>query len=223
MTRLSDDFLSPFYFGLRDDYLERVKGQKKPLSEVFLGLTRNNPVLVTCDKNCIPNGAVKSIGYNLREQYIPEAIEAYDRFLAWRWQKIQELLGAGYEGEGWVYSPNPEFIVDGLKHSLKYLYFQKEEAEQKINFEQLGTLEGFGKKTWDNIQQNKKVAIIYYYPPGTHFQINCTVEVQKSGLIRDFINRAACAAHGENPAKWPWRTAYIFHVEEVVDKSVYPK
>ncbi len=114
-------------------------------------------------------------------------------------------------------------FVDGLKHSLKYLYFPREEAAQKINFEELGTLEGFGRKTGDNIQQNKKAAIVYYYPPGIHFQVNCTVEVQKSGLIRDFINRAACAAHGENPSKWPWRTAYIFHVEDVIDKSVYPK
>jgi hypothetical protein len=223
MARLTKDFLSHFYYDLREDYLERVKGEKKPLSEIFLGLTKNNPVMVTCDKNCIPNGAVKSVGYNLREKYLQEAIEAYDGFLAWRWQKIQEQLGVGYEGEGFVYSPNPEFIVDGLKQSLKYHYLSKEEAEKKIDFEQLGTLEGFGKKTWENIQQNKKVAIVYYYPPGIHFQVNCTVEVQKSGLMRNFINRAACAAHGENPAKWPSRTAYIFHVEEVIDKSVYPQ
>ena len=57
MTRLSDDFLTHFYYGIRDDYLERVKGEKKPLSEVFLGLTRNNPVVITCDKNLMPNGA----------------------------------------------------------------------------------------------------------------------------------------------------------------------
>ncbi len=68
MARLTEDFLSHFYYGLREDYVERVQGAKKPLSEVFLGLTRNNPVLVTCDKNCIPNGAVKSVGYNLKEK-----------------------------------------------------------------------------------------------------------------------------------------------------------
>jgi hypothetical protein len=222
MARLSDDFLSHFYFGLREDYLERVKGEKKPLAEVFLGLTRNNPVMITCDQNMVPNGAVKSVGYVLREQYLQEAIGAYDQFLTWRWEKTKERTDAGYEGQGWVYSPNPEFIVDGLKHSLKHLYLDRDEAMRKVNFEVLGTLEGFGKKTWDNVRQNKKVAIVYYYPPGTHFQVNCTVEVQKSGLVREFINRVACAAHGENPAKWPRRTAYIFHVEEILDKSVYP-
>lgn len=222
MARLTDDFLSHFYYGLRDDYLERVEGEKKPLAEVFLGLTRNNPVMVTCGSDQIPNGAVKSVGYILRNEYLQEATDAYDQFLTWRWEQTREQMGAGYEGEGWVYAPNPAFIVDGLRHSLKYVYFPKGEAEKKVDFEKLGTLEGFGKKTWENVQQNKKVAVVYYYPPGIHFQVNCTLEIQKSGLIREFINRAACAAHGENPKKWPWRTAYIFHVENVIDKSVYP-
>ena len=65
MPRLKEDFLSHFYYGVRDDYLERVQEGKKPLSEVFLGLTRNNPVVITCDKNLVPNGAVKSVGYHL--------------------------------------------------------------------------------------------------------------------------------------------------------------
>ena len=223
MARLTDDFLSHFYYGVRESYLARVQEGKKPLSEVFLGLTRNNPVVITCDRNFTPNGAVKSVGFHLNEEFLEESIKAYDEFINWRWGKIKEVMGSEYEGEGWVYSPYPDFIVDGLNHSLKYIYLSKEEAEKKINFEKLGTLEGFYKRTWENIKQNKKVAIVYYYPPGTHFQVNCTVEIQKSGLLRDFINRAACLAHGDNPAKWPKRTAYIFHVEEVIDKSVYPK
>ncbi len=88
MARLSDDFLSHFYFGLRTDYLERIKGEKKPLSEVFLGLTRNNPVVVTCDNQCTPNGAVKSVGFHLRDEFLGEASTAYDNFLDWRWKKF---------------------------------------------------------------------------------------------------------------------------------------
>jgi hypothetical protein len=222
MARLSDHFLSHFFYGLRADYLERIKGEKKPLSEVFLGLTRNNPVVVTCNNELKPNGAVKSVGFHLKDECLDEALTAYDEFLSWRWEKIKETMGPEYEGEGWLYSPHPDFIVDGLKHALQHIYLPPEEAENRIDFEKLGTLEGFNKTTWANIQHNKKVAIVYYYPPGIHFQVNCTVEIQKSGPLREFINRAACLAHGENPAKWPNRTAYIFHVEEVVDKSVYP-
>ncbi len=222
MARLSDDFLSHFYYGLRTDYLERIKGEKKPLSEVFLGLTRNNPVVVSCDNQFKPNGAVKSVGFHLKDEYLDEALTAYDEFLDWRWEKIKDTMGGEYEGEGWLYSPHPDFIVDGLKHALQYIYLPREDAENRIEFKKLGTLEGFNKTTWANIQQNKKVAIVYYYPPGIHFQVNCRVEIQKSGPLREFINRAACLAHGDNPAKWPKRTAYIFHVEEVVDKSVYP-
>lgn len=222
MARLTDDFLAHFYYGIRDDYLERVKGEKKPLSEVFLGLTRNNPAVITCDKNLTPNGSIKSVGFHPKDEFLEESINAYEEFLNWRWGKMKEKMEDEYEGEGWLYSPHPDFIVDGLTHALKYIYLSKEDAEEKVDFEKLGTLEGFNKRTWANIKQNKKVAIVYYYPPGTHFQVNCTVEVQKSGPLRDFINRAACLAHGDNPAKWPKRTAYIFHVEEVIDKSVYP-
>jgi hypothetical protein len=222
MARLTDDFLTHFYYGIRDDYQERVKGGEKPLPEIFLGLTRNNPVVITCDSDSIPNGAVKSVGFHLKDEFLEEAIKAYDVFLNWRWEKIKEAMGSEYKGEGWLYSPHPDFIADGLKHALKHIYLPQEEADKNVDFEQLGTLEGFYKKTWENIQHNRKVAIAYYYPPGIHFQVNCSVEIQKAGPLREFINRAACLAHGDNPAKWPKRTAYIFHVEEVIDKSVYP-
>jgi hypothetical protein len=222
MTQLTDDFLSYLYYGIREEYLERVKGEGKPLSEVFLGLTRNNPAVITCDKDGKPNGSIKSVGFILKDKFLEDAIRDYEAFLNWRWEKIKEKMGADYEGSGWLYSPYPDFIVPGLNQSLKHLYLPKEEAEKKIDFEKLGTLEGFFKKTWENVQGNKKVAIVYYYPPGTHFQVNCTIEIQKAGLLREFINRAACVAHGENPAKWAKRPAYIFHVEEVIDKSIYP-
>ena len=222
MARLTDDFLTHFYYGIRDDYQARVQGEKKPLPEIFLGLTRNNPVVITSDKDSIPNGAVKSVGFHMKDAFLEEAIKAYDVFLNWRWEKIKEAVGGEYEGEGWLYSPHPDFIADGLKHALKHIYLPEEEAAATVDFEHLGTLEGFYKKTWENIQHNRKVAIVYYYPPGIHFQVNCSVEIQKTGPLREFINRAACLAHGDNPAKWPKRTAYIFHVEEVVDKSVYP-
>ena len=60
MVRLTEDFLSYFCFGLQEDYAEMIQGKKKEHSEIFLGLTRNNPVMITCDKNPMPNGAVKS-------------------------------------------------------------------------------------------------------------------------------------------------------------------
>lgn len=219
---LTDDFLSHFYYGVREDYLETVEKGPRPLSEIFHGITRTNPVVVTCDKDLTPNGAVKSVGYILKDEFIEEGIKNHERFLNWRWEKIKAEQGADYEGDGWVYSPNPDFIKEGLKHYLQHLFLSREEAEHRMDFTKLGTLEGFGKRTWANIQQNKKVAIVYYYPPNIHFQVNCTVEIQKAGPIRELINRQAGLAHGENPAKWPKRTAYIFHVEQVIDKSVYP-
>ena len=170
MARLSGDFLAHFYYGLRADYQERINGEKKPLPEIFLGLTRNNPVVLTCDKQFNPNGAVKSVGFHVRDEFLDQSLAAYDEFLNWRWKKIKETMGGNYKGEGWLYSPHPDFIVEGLKHALQHIYLPGEEAEKRIEFEILGTLEGFNKKTWSNIQQNKKVAIGYYYPPGIHFQ-----------------------------------------------------
>ncbi len=223
MAKLTEDFLNHFYHALRSDYLERTKAEgSPPLAEVFLGLTRNNPALLTCDKAMQPNGSIKSVGFILKEEFIDEMIAAYDQFLNWRWGKVKGSEGPGYEGKGWVYSPNLEFIRPGLELALKHIYLEEEEAEKRLDFSKLGTLEGFQTRSWKNLQENKKAALIYYYPPGISFQVNCTVEIQESGKIREMINRAACLAHGENPEKWPKRTAYIFHVDEVIDKSVYP-
>jgi hypothetical protein len=36
MARLTDDFLSCYYFGLQEDYQEVTQGKKKELSEIFL-------------------------------------------------------------------------------------------------------------------------------------------------------------------------------------------
>ena len=55
------------------------------------------------------------------------------------------------------------------------------------------------------------------------FSGHCSLEIQKSWPLREFINRAACLAYGDNSAKWPKRTACIFHIEAVIDKSVHPK
>ncbi len=63
----------------------------------------------------------------------------------------------------------------------------------------------------------------YLLSTGNTFSGHCSLEIQKFGPLREFINRAACLAHGDNPAKWPKRVAYIFHIEAVIDKSVYPK
>ena len=52
-----------FFLGLQEDYAEMIQGKKKELSEIFLGLTRNNPVMITYDKNLMPTGAVKNVGY----------------------------------------------------------------------------------------------------------------------------------------------------------------
>jgi hypothetical protein len=111
MARLPENFLDYFYYSLQEDYSARVAGEERSLHEKFLGLTRNNPVMVTCDKAHNPNGAVKSVGYILKDAYLKEAIDAYDAFLNWRWAKVRALMGPGYDGEGWVYSPLSDFRV----------------------------------------------------------------------------------------------------------------
>ena len=223
MARLTDDFLAYFYNGVREDYLEQVQGVERPFSDLFLTLTRIHPFIVSTDKEGKPYGSIKSIGFIPKAEYLEEAIRDFDAFINWRWEKIKETKGPGYEGEASLFSPHPDFVVPVLQQSLKWKYLPKEEAERKIDFEKLTTLEAFFKKTWENIQQNNEVALLFYYPPSTQFQINCTVEIQKAGPMYEFLNRSSMVTHGDNPAKWKRKNpAYIFHVEEVIDKSIYP-
>lgn len=223
MARLTDDFLYHFYYGVRDDYLEQVKGRERHLAEIFLGLTRMHAFVTSCDKQGKPYGSIKSIGYILKNDFLEEAMRDGDAFINWRWEKIKETRGSEYEGEASLYSPDPDFIVPVIEQYLKWRYLAKEEAEVKMDFEKLCTLEAFFKKTWENIQQNKNVALLFYYPPNIQFQVNCTVEILKTGPVWEFVNQASILRHGENPAKWKRKNpAYIFHVEEVIDKSIFP-
>jgi len=50
----------------------------------------------------------------------------------------------------------------------------------------------------------------YLLSTGNTFSGHSSVEIQKSGPLKDFINRAPCLAHEDNPAKWPKQMAYIF-------------
>ena len=223
MARLTDDFLTHFYYGVREDYLEQVKGVERPFSDLFLTLTRLHAFVVSTDREGKPRGTIKSIGFIPKVEYLEEAMRDFDAFINWRWEKIKEAKGPDYEGEASLYSPHPDFLAQVLEQHLKWRYLPKEEAERKIHLDRLTTLEAYYRKTWANIQQNNKVALLFYYPPSTQFQINCTVEIQKEGPVYEFLNKGSVLLHGENPAKWKRKNmAYIFHVDEVIDKSIYP-
>jgi hypothetical protein len=222
LKTLSDEFLKWFYYGHRKILLELVERQVD-VNKIFLGLTRNNPCVITYSPEDYPNGAIKSVGFLPKEEYIQPAIRAYREFVEKRWEKIKAQNPPGYEGVGWrMASPRP-LQIEGWRLALEHMYLEPEEARKRIDFTKLSTLEGFYGHTWENIKRNRKACLLYYLPPAMSFEIRCNVEIQEKGPYHEFTNLSACLTHGENPEKWVIKPAYIFNVESVFDNSITPE
>jgi hypothetical protein len=217
--RLPDEFLRPFYHAHRKWLLELVE-KEQGVHKVFLELTRVHPCVITYGSEEYPNGAIKSVGFVPKKEYLEQTIKAYRDFVLQRWDKIRAQKPVGYEGSGWRLLAPRDQQVEAWKLMLREIYLEPEEAERKIDFTKLATLEGFYTHTWSNVKKNNKACLLYWLPPSISFEIRCTVEIHEDGPYKEFLNLAACLTHGENPSKWKIQPAYIFNVETVFDNSI---
>lgn len=219
--RLPDEFLRPFYYDYRKRLPELIERELE-VHKLFLEFTRHNPCMITYGSEEYPNGAIKTVGFLPKKEYLEQATKAYKDFILQRWDKIRAQKPVGYEGSGWRPSPPRDQRIEGCKLLLRELYLEPEEAERKMDFTKLSTLEGFYTHTWSNVKKNNRASLLYWFPPGTSFEIRCTVEIHEDGPYKEFTNHRACLYHGENPSKWKIRPAYVFNVEAVFDNSITP-
>jgi hypothetical protein len=217
--RLPDEFLEPFYYGLRKRMLELVK-RGLGVQEILLGLTLSNPCMVTYGSEEYPNGAIKSVVFFPKKEYLESTSKICKEFIHERWDKIRAQKPAGYEGSVSRARPPRHQQIDTWKLMLREMFLEPGEAERKMDFTKLGTLEGLHTHTWSNIKKSNKACLLYWIPPSISFEVRCTVEIQEKGPYHEFLNYAAFLTHGENPSKWKFKQhAYIFNVEAVFDNS----
>jgi len=208
---LPEDFIEWAYFG-------RVKALKKLLSgdidsgKFIIEMTRHTPVLCTArvlkDGSVFVNAKVVGAGFVPKYHLLRDVITKLRTYIA-------RSSNTSIE----------EYRKEGLKLLLDTIYFDdRERAYENIDFEKIAMLEiaskipWSSKHTWKNLQENKRVCLLYYMPPTISFELHGTVEVYTNGPYYEYVNLVHDIYH--NPKSG--RSSYpclIMRVEEVYDNS----
>jgi len=154
-------------------------------TEVLLGFTRHNPVVITCGV-AGPNGSVKGVGFVHGEDFIEETLG-----------KLREEL---------TKAPNPSRALNFL---LNEIY-----VKEKIDFTKLASPELAKKHTWSNLRKGKKEAtLLFFTPPSISYEVRCEVEIHSSHPIWEFVNAVHDVFHRpKEPRDWSKTPAYLFKI-----------
>ena len=187
-----------------------AEGQMMSPEKIFLSFTSHDPVFISHGPAGL-NGSVKGIGFILKEEYLEEALEAYIEHI-----KSYDPADKGYS-------------TRGLQLLMKWLY--SEEAEKKVDFEHIYSVEMAFKHSWENFQANSEATLMFYQPPVLSYEVRGKMEIvgehNELGsvspydlpLLQQFINAQHDVYHAPNIERWVTRPAYRFTVEEIFDNS----
>jgi hypothetical protein len=195
----------------------------------FLESTRHTPALCTAyvkpDGSIYVNAKIVGIGYVLKERFLPEATEALQRHI----RLGDELFSKAQTSEE-KRKATSEYQKKGVLLLLKYLYLEEKEAERKVDFTKLSTMELAKNKpyssrhTWTIVQKNKTACLLFYRPPNISFELHGWVDIHEKGVYHEFVKVVHDAFHYVPPEKRrKERPVYIFNVEEVYDNSPTPQ
>jgi hypothetical protein len=196
------DFYLPekFHKWVYEDRAEMVRrmaaGEKVQPETVFLGFTRHNPTFISHGPAGL-NGSVKGVGFVPKKEYLEETLQAYLRHIDAGWRE-------GYSEQG-------------LKVLVEQVW--SPEAEQRIDFSVMGSLELAFRHSWANYQVNRDVTLVFFQPPMVSFEVRGEIDVLKEGLYQQYLNAQHDAYHKPNKARWASRPAYIVHINEIFDNS----
>lgn len=175
------------------------EGEMVSKEKMFLSFTSHNPAMVSNGPAGL-NAAIKGVGFVPKPEYLEETLAAYKEHIA------------TYDPEDDTYSQR------GLKVLMEHLYAP--EAEHRIDFSILCSVEMVKKHSWENYKVNPEATFIYYQPPAISYELRGQMEIQEEGIYQEFINAQHDVYHAPNVERWKTRPAYIFHIEEIWDNGV---
>ncbi|MHA1112634.1 MAG: hypothetical protein ACTSRE_16185 [Promethearchaeota archaeon] len=176
------------------------KGENISMDKLFLSFTSHNPALITHGPAGL-NGSIKGIGFVPKQEFMDEVL-----------QKYLEHINS-FKPDDKTYSNR------GLKLLVNELY--SEEAQKRIDFSIITTLELAKNHTWENIQVNKEATYIFYQPPRISFELRGKIKIDDVGIYKKFVNAQHDVYHAPKIEEWENRPALIFHVEEIYDNSAH--
>jgi hypothetical protein len=186
-------------------------GENIAMEKMFLSFTSHNPVFLS-DGPAGLNGAVKGVGFAPKPEYLEETLKDYIAHI-----KTYDPADKSYQRRG-------------LQVLIKNLY--SDEAEKRIDFSRLFSLEMAYKKTYENYSASSRASLLFYQPPSVSFELkgkmalagerhpkDAAVSPYDLPLLQQFINAQHDVYHAANTDIWKTRLAYIFTIEEIWDKS----
>lgn len=175
------------------------EGEEISKERMFLNFTSHNPAMVSNGPAGL-NAAIKGVGFVPKPEFLEETFEAYKKHIA------------TYDPEDKTYSQR------GLEVLIKYLY--SEEAEERIDFSIVTSVEMAKKHSWENYLVNPEATLIYYQPPVISYELRGKMEIYESGIYQQFVNAQHDVYHAPNVERWKTRPVYVFRIEEIFDNSV---
>lgn len=224
MVLLPQRFLEWNYYPRRRLVKNMLVGGAERPEKVFLEFTRHNPALITgayVDGRVVVNGKIVGCGYVLREEYLDEAIEAFQEHLE-RSDRMYEESGGEKRRLSRLYE---EHAKRGAELLLRYIYLPRERAPEVVDFEKLATVElakrvpWSAKHTWRIVQLNRSASLLFFQPPSISFEVKGHLTVHVDDKYHRFVTLVHDAYHYTPPEERGDRPVYILHVEEVFDKS----
>ena len=198
---IPENFIHWAYHDRAQMIRRQAEGEEIPPQEIFLGFSRHTPAVITSGPAGL-NASIKGVGYIPREEYVQETVDAYLQHIETGWRE-------GYSEAG-------------LQLLMRLLY--GDGCQERIDFTRFGTLELARKHTWENLQLDPKVTLLFYQPPVVSFEVRGKAEIHTEGSIyHKLLNAQHDVYHRPNPDGWKNRPAYIFTIEEIFDNSVTPK
>jgi hypothetical protein len=175
-------------------------GEDISREKLFLSFTSHNPAFVSNGPAGL-NASIKGVGYVPKPEYLEETLEAYLKH-------IQTYKMCGDE----------DYSKRGLALLVNLLY--SPEAECRIDFSILTSLEMAKKHSWENYRVNPEATLIFYQPPAVSYELRGKMEIHENDIYQKFVNAQHDVYHAPNMERWPQRPAYVFRIEEIYNNSV---
>lgn len=184
--------------------IKMYNGEMTSPEKMFLSFCSHDPAFVSHGPAGL-NASIKGIGFLPKDEYLEETLEAY----------IQHIKS--YDPADKTYSQR------GLALLVKYMY--GEEAQGRIDFTKVGSLEMAKAHSYANYKVNPEATLIFYQPPMISYELRGKMEIYdendsgKREIYQQFINAQHDVYHAPDMTRWLTRPAYIFRIEEVYDNS----
>jgi hypothetical protein len=193
-------------FRTRANTVIKIANKEEMSNEkMFLSFCSHDPALVSYGPAGL-NASIKGIGFMPKPEFLEETLNAYIAHI-----------------KSWT-PEDKDYSQRGLALLIKYMYAP--EAQHRVDFTCIGSLEMAKKHSYINYKANSEATIIFYQPPMISYELRGKMEIHdqmdsgKRELYQQFLNAQHDVYHQPDMNRWLRYPAYVFRIEEIYDNCV---